>query len=83
MSFSLRAKLTTISLHFFPFNFMLLLTDHLSIVLRSDCRTETSFFFMDSDIVTSSTYFQWSVLEDASSRSLIIIIDKMGPNLVP
>ena len=63
MSFSLRAKLTIISLHSFPFNFMLLLTDHLLIVLRSDCKTETSFFFKDSDIVTSSTYFQKSVLE--------------------
>jgi hypothetical protein len=30
---------------FLPFNFMLLLTVHLSIALRSDCRTETSFFY--------------------------------------
>ncbi len=66
-----------------PFNFILLFFDQVSIESRSDCKVEISFLFTFSEIVTSSTYFQWLVLEEVSSRSLIIIIKRIGPSLVP
>jgi hypothetical protein len=53
-----------------------------SIASRSDCKVEISFLFTVSNIATSSTYFQWLVLGEVNSRSLIIII-KIGPNFVP
>ena len=74
----------TISLHFFGLRFMLLREDHSEMTLRSVRRDDVPPDGMTSDIVRSSTYFQWlDSSQDSVARSLIMRRNKIGPSLVP
>ncbi len=68
-----------ISLHFFPLSFISFSAAHEWIASRSDWSVEISFLESDSEIETSSTYFQLFVLVDLSSKSLIITRNRTGP----
>ena len=78
-----RKKLIVISLHFFAFSFISLRSVHCWITSRSDCNVDWPCLGRDTEIVISSTYFQWLVLYDFNSRSFIITKNSIGPNLVP
>ena len=71
-------------LTFLGSRFMLFCRAHCEMQSMSFCRDDTSPTLETSDIVTSSTYFQW--LERRGewvARSLIIIRERIGPNLMP
>ena len=79
----LRGQMVMI-LHFLGLRFMLFCWAHCEMQLMSFCRDDAFPKLVTSDIVTSSTYFQW--LERRGewiARSLIIIKKRIGPNLVP
>ena len=74
----------TSSLHFFGLRFILLRDDHCAMASRSFWRDDVPPDGMTSDIVRSSTYFQWLDSNGVSiARSLIIRRNRMGPSLVP
>ena len=71
-------------LHFLELRFMLFCRAHCKMQSMSLCKDDVSPKLMVSDIVTSSTYFQWLEWSgERVARSLIIINNRIGPNLVP
>jgi hypothetical protein len=73
-----RRKETIISLHFWGFNFILLVLVQSPIASNSFCSIDTSLVGTMSDIVTACAYFQLLERGDTIFKS-----KRIGPNLVP
>ena len=69
-------KRKVISLHFLGLRTILF-------VASSDCKIDTSRAAANSEIVISSTYFQYEQRGEANFKSIVIITKIIGPNLVP
>ena len=62
---------------------MLFVAAHVLMLSSSDCKIDTPRVGADSDIVMSSTYFQYDQHGEANFKSFIIITKSIGRSLVP
>ena len=72
-----------ISLHFLGLTTILFVAAQVPMLSSSDCKIDTPRAAANSDIVMSSTYFQYEQRGEANFKSLIIITKSIGPSLVP
>ena len=71
------------SLHFVGLRTILFVAAQVLMLSSSDCKIDTPHAAANSDIVMSSTYFQYEQSGEANFKSLIIIKKSIGPRLVP
>ena len=76
-------KRKVISLHFLGLRTILFVAAQVLMLSSSDCKIDTPRAAANSDIVMSSTYFQYEQSGEANFKSLIIIAKSIGPSLVP
>ena len=76
-------KRKVISLHFLGLRTILFVAAQVLTLSSSDCKIDTPRAAANSDIVMSSTYFQYEQRGEANFKSLIIITKSIGPSLVP
>ena len=76
-------KRKVISLHFLELRTILFVAAQVLMLSSSDCKIDTPCAATNSDIVMSSTYFQYEQSGEANFKSFIIITKSIGPSLVP
>ena len=76
-------KHKVISLHFLELRTILFVAAQVLMLSSSDCKIDTPRAAANSDIVMSSTYFQYEQHEGANFKLLIIVTKSIGPSLVP
>ena len=76
-------KCKVISLHFLELRTILFVAAQVLMLSSSDCKIDTPRAAANSDIVMSSTYFQYEQHEGANFKLLIIVTKSIGPSLVP
>ena len=76
-------KRKVISLHFLELRTILFVAAQVLMLSSSDCKIDTPRAAANSDIVMSSTYFQYEQHEGANFKLLIIVTKSIGPSLVP
>ena len=76
-------KRKVISLHFLGLRTILFVAAQVLMLSSSDCKIDTPRAAANSDIVMSSTYFQYEQHEGANFKLLIIVTKSIGPSLVP
>ena len=76
-------KRKVISLHFLESRTILFVAAQVLMLSSSDCKIDTPRAATNSDIVMSSTYFQYEQHEGANFKLLIIVTRSIGPSLVP
>ena len=76
-------KHKVISLHFLGLRTILFVAAQVLMLSSSDCKIDTPRAAANSDIVMSSTYFQYEQHEGANFKLLIIVTKSIGPSLVP
>ena len=76
-------KRKVISLHFLGLRTILFVAAQVLMLSSSDCKIDIPRAAANSDIVMSSTYFQYEQRGEANFKSLIVITKIVGPSLVP